>query len=173
MEKRFLVWFVIVLLFLVILLPVITYSSLTSTYDSVLDSYRNNNDNLQQQVYSLTEQNKQLDEEKSQLTNLTQPHLITAVGWYLHKSNDPVESSKNTFTIYGTITNIGTMPANNVEFTVNFNGSNETVLQTSTIHVGVVPSILNSSVPFNMGKYNIDCSMADSVVDIDVSLHYQ
>ena len=114
-----------------------------------------------------------MNAENSQLTNLTQSYLITSIGWYLHKSNDPVASSKNTFTIYGTMYNIGNSPANNVELTIRFYGSNETLLQTSTMHVGVVPSILNSTMPFDMGKKNIDCSMADSVTDVNLSLHYQ
>ena len=128
---------------------------------------------MQQRIESLTEQNKELNEENSQLSNLSQPYFITSIGWYLHKSNDPVLSSKNTFTIYGTIYNIGNLPANNVELTVRFYGGNETLLQTSTIHLGIISSITNSTAPFNMGMKNIDCSVADSVTDLELSLHYQ
>ena len=84
-----------------------------------------------------------------------------------------MSSSKNTYTIYGTIFNIGNLPANNAELTIRFYGSNETLLQTSTIHLGIISSITNSTVPFDMGIKNIDCSIADSVTDIDFSFHYQ
>ena len=171
--KRFFISVVIILLVSTILAPLLTFSYLTNSYNSVIDTHVNKEKNLQQKVDSLTEQNKQLNAENSQLTNLTQPYLITSIGWYLHKSNDPVSSSKNTFTIYGKIYNIGNLPANNAELTVRFFGSNETLLQTSTIHVGIIPSITNSTMPFDMGKRDIDCSVADSVTDVDLSLHYQ
>jgi len=171
--KRFSISLVIILLVSTILAPLITYSYLTNSYNSVIDTHINKEKDLQQQVDSLTEQNKQLNAEKSQLTNLTQPYLITRIGWYLHKSNDPVALSKNTFTIYGKIFNIGNLPANNAELTIRFYGSNETLLQTSTIHIGIIPSITNSTMPFDMARQNIDCSVADAVTDIDVALHYQ
>ena len=173
MGKRIFICLATILLILVIIAPLITYSYLTNTNNSVIASYVSKQKDLQQQVNSLTEQNQRLSQENSQLTNLTQPYLITCLGWYLHKSDDPVASSKNTFTIYGTIYNIGHLPANNVEFTVKFIGSNETLLQTSTLHVGVIPSITNSTMPFELGNRNIDCSMADSVTNVDISLHYQ
>ena len=171
--KRFLISAVIILLFSTILAPLIILSSLTNSYNFVIDTHVNKEKELQQKIDSLTEQNNQLNAENSQLTNLTQPYLITSIGWFVHKSNDPVASSKNTFTIYGTIFNIGNLPANNVELTVRFYGGNETLLQTSTLHVGVIPSITNSTMPFDMGKKNIDCSVADSVTDVELSLHYQ
>ena len=111
--KRFFISLVIILLFSTILTPLLTFSYLTNSYNSVIDTHINKEKILQQQVDSFTEQNKQLKEENSQLTNLTQPYLITSIGWYIHKSNDPVSYSKNTFTIYGKIYNIGLLPANN------------------------------------------------------------
>jgi hypothetical protein len=171
--KRFFISVIIILLFLTILVPLITFVGLTNSYNSVIDTHINKERDLQQQVDSLTEQNNQLKAENSQLTNLSRPYFITSLGWYLHKSDDPVASSKNTFTTYGTIYNIGNLPANNAELTVRFYGRNETLLQTSTIHLGIIPSITNSTIPFAMGIKNIDCSMADAVTDIDLSLHYQ
>jgi len=170
--KRFFISLVIILLFSTILTPLLTFSYLTNSYKSEIDIYINKEKNLQQQVDRLTEKNNQLNAENSQLTNLTQPYLITSIGWYIHKSNDPVSSSKNTFTIYGKIYNIGHLPANNAELTVGFYGSNETLLQTSTIHLGMVSSITNSTIPFDIGKRDIDCSVADSITDVDLSLHY-
>ena len=171
--KRFFMGLVIILLFSTILTPLLTFSYLTNSYDSVIDTHVNKEKDLQQQVNNLTEQNKQLNAENSQLTNLTQPYIITSIGWYVHKSNDPVSSSRNTFTLYGKIFNIGHTQANNAELTVRFYDSNGTLLQTSTIHLGVVSSITNSSVPFDIGKRDIDCSVADSVADVDLSLNYQ
>lgn len=171
--KCFFTSVVIILIVSTILAPLITFSYLTNSYNSVIDTHINKEKDLQQQVDSLTEQNKQINAENSQLTNLTQPYFVTSIGWYLHKSNDPVSSSKNTFTIYGTIYNIGNLPAHNVELTVRFYDSNVTLLQTSTLHLGIIPSITNSTVPFDMGMKNIDCSVADSVKDLDLSLHYQ
>jgi hypothetical protein len=155
-----------------VLAPLITYVDLTNTYNNVIDSYRNQTKDLQQQIDNLTEQNRKLNEEKAQLTNLTQPYLITSLGWYLHKSNDPVVSSKNTFTIYGKIFNLGLLAANNAEITIKFYG-NETLLQTSTVHIGPIQPITNSSVPYQMGNKNVDCSVADSVTNVDISVHYQ
>jgi hypothetical protein len=175
--KRSFICSSIILLILTVLAPLITYSYLTNSYDLVIDSYTNKEKDLQQQVNGLTEQNIHLNQEKSQLTNLTQPYLFTRIGWYLHKSNDPVSSSKNTFTIYGRIYNIGQLPSNNTELTVRFYGSNETLLQTSTIRLGAVLSITNSTAPFDMPfdieKQNIACSVADAVTDVDISLRYQ
>lgn len=171
--KSFLISAVIILLFSTVIAPLITFSYLTNSYNSVIDIHLNKEKELQQKIDTLTEQNKQLNEENSQLTNLTRPYFITSMGWYLHKSNDPVSASKNSFTVYGTIFNIGNLPANNVELTVRFYGSNETLLQTSTIHLGIIPSITNSTVPFDMGIKNIDCSVADSVTDLDLSLRCQ
>ena len=171
--KRFFIGLVIILLISTILTPLLTFSYLTNSYDSVIDTHVNKEKDLQQQVNSLTEQNKQLNAENSQLTNLTQPYLITSIGWYVHKSNDPMASSRNTFTLYGKIYNIGHTQANNAELTVRFYGSNETLLQTSTIHLGVVSAITNSSVPFDIGKRDIDCSVADSVANVDLYLNYQ
>ncbi len=172
-NRRFVTSVVLILVFTAVLAPLITFSNLTNSYNSVIDTHVTKEKDLQQKVDSLTEQNKQLNAENSQLTNLSQPYVITSMGWYLHKSNDPVSSSRNTFTIYGTIYNIGNLPANNVELTVRFYGSNETLLQTSTIHLGIIPSITNSTVPFDMGLKNIDCSVADAVTYLDLSLHYQ
>ena len=175
--KRFFISLTIVLIVSIILAPLITFSYLTNSYNSVIDLHRIIEKDLQQQVGSLTEQNKQLNAEKSQLTNLTQPYLITRIGWYLHKSNDPVASSKNTFTIYGRIYNIGHLEANNTELTVRFYGNNDTLLQTSTIPIGTVLSITNSTAPFEMpfeiGKRDLGCSVADSVTKINVDLRYQ
>jgi hypothetical protein len=172
MDKRFLSCLMI-LLILLVLAPLITYSALTNNYNASIDSYRNKERNLQQQIDSLTEQNRQLTEENSQLTNLTQPHLVSKLGWFLHRSNDPVASSKNTFTIYGTISNLGFFPANNTELTIKFYDSKFALVQTSNIHLGVIQSITNSTAPFSVGTHNIDCSAADTVLDIVVSLNYQ
>jgi hypothetical protein len=169
MNKLFMI-LAVILLILTILVPVIIYSNLTKTNNAIVDSYRNKENDLQQQVDSLAGQNKQLTEENSQLTNLTQPFLETRLGWYLHKSDDPVSSSKNTFTIYGQIYNIGQLPANNTELIIKFYGSNETLLQTSTIFLGVIPPITDFTVPFDIGTHNIDCSVADSVANVAISL---
>ena len=169
--SKFLLVCLVAALALAVLAPLITYAYLKNSYRADIDSYRNLIVALKQQVDSLTEENRQLSEEKSQLTNLTQPYLITSLGWYLHKSNDPVISSRNSFTIYGKIYNIGNLQANNVELRVKFYGNN-TLLQNSTVHVGVIQSITNSTSPFDMIRKEIACSVADAVTNVDISLHY-
>jgi hypothetical protein len=171
--KRFFIVLVIILLVSTILAPILTFSYLTNSYNSVIDTHINKEKDLQQQVDYLTEKNNQLNAENAQLTNLSQPYLVTSIGWYVHKSNDPVSSSRNTFTIYGKIYNIGHLPANNAEITVRFYGSNQTLLQTSTVHLGIIYSITNSTIPFDIGKRDIDCSVADSVTDVELYLNYQ
>ena len=171
-NKRFFICLTTTLIILIILASLITDTYLTNTYNAVIDSERNTEKDLQQQVDSLTGQNKILNEENSQLTNLTQPFLITSLGWYLHNSDDPVASSKNTFTIYGKIYNVGQLPANNTELTIKFYGSNETLQQTSTIQLGMISPITDFTVPLDIGTHNINCSVADSVTDVDVSLQY-
>ena len=171
--RRFLICLAVLLLILAIAVPLITYAYVANANKSVIASYISKERVLQQQVDSLAEQNKRLNQENLQLTNLTQPNLITSIGWYLHKSNDPVATSKNTFTIYGRIYNIGSLPANNAEISVKFLASNDTLLQVSTIHLGIIPSITNSTMPFDIGNRNIDCSVADSVTNVTISLHYQ
>lgn len=167
----------IILLILAVLGPLITYSQLTGSYNSAIDSHKNTENSLQQQINNYTKQNFLLKQEISQLTNLTKPYLFTRIGWYVHKSDDPVVESKNTFTIYGSIYNVGTLPANDTKLTVRFFGTNQTLLQTSEIQLGVVPSITNSTVPFEMpfdlGKHNISCSVADAVTDVEVSINYK
>jgi hypothetical protein len=176
MGKGLLIALAIILLASLVLAPLITYSYLTCSYNSVIDAHKNNEKDLLRLIDSLAAQNKELTEEKSQLTNITQPYLISRLGWYLHKSDDPVASSKNTFTIYGRVYNIGILPANDTELEVKFYGRNETLLQTSTILLGIVPSIVNSTTPFDMpfdvGKRDIGCLVADSVMDVEISLHY-
>ena len=94
----------------------------------------------------------------------------------MHKSDDPVSSSRNTFTIYGRIYNVGNLPANNTELTIKFYGSNETLLQTSIVKIGTIPSITNSTspfeLPFDIGKQNIGCLVADKVTNVEISLNY-
>ena len=176
MGKGLLIGLSIILIASLVLAPLLTYSYLTNSYNSVIDAHKNNEKDLLRLIDSLAEKNKELTEEKSQLTNITQPYLITRIGWYLHKSDDPVTSSKNTFTIYGRIYNIGILPANDAELEVRFYGRNDTLMQTSTIHLGLVPSIVNStdpfSMPFDIGKRDIGCLVADSVMDVEISLHY-
>jgi hypothetical protein len=163
---------VIILIFSTTLAPLITFSYLTNSYKSVIETHTNREKDLQQRVDSLTGQNKQLNEENSQLTNLTQPFLVTSLGWYLHPNDDPVASSKNTFTIYGKIYNVGRLPANNTELTIKFYSSNETLLQTSTIQLGIISPTTDFTAPFDIGTHIINCSVADSVTDEDISLQY-
>ena len=173
MNKRFFMCLAIILLTLFILPPLITYSTLTNAYNSAVASYSAKENRLQQQINSLTEQNSRLTKENSQLTNLSQPFLISKIGYYLHKSNDQYSYSRNQFTIYGIIYNIGNSPANNTELTIKFYDSTKACVQTSTLHLGVIQSVTNSTGPYSIGTENIDCSVADTVADIDIQLHYQ
>lgn len=154
-----------------ILVPTVTYLHFTNAYSSDFDSYRNQIKDLQQQLDELIEENRQLREKNFHLTEIIKPNLVTSLGWYLHKSDDPVDSSRNTFTIYGKISNTGLFPANNVELTIKFYG-NDTLFQSSKIHVGTIQS-LNSTRPAETIRKDIAWSMADSVTTIDVSLRYE
>ncbi len=173
MDKRFTICLAAVLLCLTAVTPFLMYSYLTGTYGPIIDSYKNREKTLQQQVDKLKLENAQLSQGYSQLTNLTQPHVITCLGWYLHKSNDQYTYSKNKFTIYGKIINIGDTPANNAELTIKFYDASNASVQTSTIYIGTVHSIINVTASPDIGTHNIDCPAADSVTDIDVSLQYQ
>jgi hypothetical protein len=174
--KRFFIGLSAILLVLVVLVPLTMYSYLTDSFNSIVTFHKNEETELLQKIDNLSKQNVVLQKEISQLSNLTLPYLFSRLGWYLHKSDDPVSSSRNTFTIYGRIYNIGNQPANNTELTIKFYGSNETLLQTSIVKIGTIPSITNSTspfeLPFDIGKQNIGCLVADKVTNVEISLTY-
>jgi hypothetical protein len=80
----------------------------------------------------------------------------------LHDSSDPVNASRNKFTIYGSILNVGATTATNCKLKVNFY-DNMSLLQSSEI------SILNIG-PWSDRDVNtvIDCDCANSVTRIEV-----
>ena len=174
MSKRFLKSLAIILLIFTILAPSVTYSYFTSIYTN---KERSLEQQMDSQIDRLQSNINTLNEENSQLTNLTQPYLITDLGWYLHTSNDPVPSSKDTLTVYGTIYNIGALPAYNAELFVKFYGYPSTLpeliitlLQTSNISLGGIPSTNNFGAPFNIGSHDITCLSADHVTNVTISI---
>jgi hypothetical protein len=84
------------------------------------------------------------------------------IQWYLHNSSDPIEESRNEFTIYGEITNIGAKTAYHCKLIVKFY-SNNAVIQTSEIYIGTIDYWSHSSF-----REVTDCQLADSVTRIEV-----
>ena len=160
-----------ILVLTIVLAPSIAYFYCENKYTPVIDSYKGQVGSMQDQVDALNQQKSQLIADNSQLTNLSEPHFIELLGWYLHKSDDPVASSKNSFTIYGTIYNIGDEQANNTELTVRFY-DNSSLLQQSTIHIGVISPLGSGPQQYCSLNSNIDCSPADQVTNIEVAINY-
>lgn len=146
-----------------ILSPLISFAYFENRLNSNLESYNLNISTAQQE-------NEKLKQEIENLTQkvdnpnpyLTQPFLVTNLGWYLHGSADVIDASRNKFTIYGTTLNVGAITAENCSLLIHFY-SNTTLLQTSEVYIGEIKGWSNGHV-----SQTIQCSMADSVTRIEV-----
>ncbi len=147
-----------------ILLPLANYlnfenilNAKTQSYALNISSAQNENERLKQEITNLTQQ---LEVAKDPL--MTKPYFVTSLGWYLHKSSDPVSNMANSFTIYGDILNVGAADAN-CSLIIKFY-NNQTLLQTSNIPIGEMKHWTNT----NLATTNIPCNAANSVTRIEV-----
>jgi len=154
-----------------ILSPIVSYVYLENIFNSRLSSEKE----------TLIEENMILTQKLAIEENWVKPLLVTQLGWYLHNGSDPVITSRNTFTIYGMVQNVGFNPARNCNLTVQFY-SNAALLQSSIISMGDiyrydfrnVTNIYNDSSDFNNGYYYVNqrimqCPYADSVTRIKIT----
>lgn len=144
-----------------ILSPLISYTYFEGKLNSNLESYNLNvsmaeqeNERLKQEIENLTQ--------KVENPYLTMPFLVTNLGWYVHNSADVINTSRNKFTIYGTVLNVGATTAQNCSLIIHFY-RNTTLLQTSEVYIGEIKPWSSSRV-----GQTIQCSMADSVTRIEV-----
>lgn len=130
MNKKFLA-ITSVCILIAILSPLASYFYFYNRFNTTFESYK-------LQLWDVWQENKKLEELKKIDQNpwLVKPFLVTTLGWYLHKSSDPVNSSRNTFTIYGRVLNVGATTAVECKLIVYFY-DNVTLLQTSEIEVGM------------------------------------
>ena len=162
------------LVIILILAPIVSYVYLENMFNSRFASE-------DEMLNAEKIENKSLIQKLGEVENLVKPLLVTQLGWYLHKSADPVNASRNTFTIYGMVQNVGFYPALNCNLTIQFY-KNATLIQTSIIPMGDIyrEDIRNStnvnytSSPYNNGFYYIgqqaiQCPNADSVTRIEIT----
>lgn len=143
-----------------ILSPLASYVYFYNRFNATFESFK-------LQIWNIWQENKKLEELKKIDQNpwLIKPYLVTTLGWYLHDSSDPVPSSRNTFTIYGTVLNVGATTAVNCRLTVKFY-DNMTLLQTSEIAMGMGKVGYWSDIYI---RHVIRCDSADSVTRIEVT----
>ena len=79
-SKHFFIGLSAILLVLVVLVPLTTYSYLTDSFNSIVTSHKNEETELLQKIDSISKQNIVLQKEMSQLSNLTLPYLIFSQG---------------------------------------------------------------------------------------------
>jgi hypothetical protein len=139
--------------------PIVSYVYFCDRFNAAAESYELQISDLEQQNENLRQENEKLNETPAYLTR---PYLVTELGWYLHESSDPVTDSRNKFTIYGTVYNVGAATAYNCTLIVKFcNGMR--ILQTSEISIGTINCWFQKHV-----STVIACKVADSVTRIEV-----
>jgi hypothetical protein len=155
-----------------ILSPLVSYAYFEGRLNSTFESYNLNisnaeqeNEKLKQEIINLTQVEENLMQNEDN-AYLTKPYLVTNLGWYLHNSTDAISSSKNTFTIYGTVLNVGAANAEDCSLIIHFY-SNRVLLQTSEVYIGEIKYWSTTSV-----SRTIQCSLADSVTGIEVTAEW-
>jgi hypothetical protein len=151
-------------LVIAVLIPIFSYIH----FENIVISQNAKIANLNDQIDDLQAQNDHLRQENSQLVNITKPYLVTKLGWYIHKSNDSVISTRNTFTIYGAISNLGNAPALNPQLTIYFYDRNHTLLLKSKVDIPTV----NPLTMDQLEKQHVACEVADQVTNVDIKLEY-
>ena len=94
---------------------------------------------------------------------LEEPFLVTQLGWDLHDSRDIVPKSRNKFTIYGVVWNIGAETAYNCRLIIKFY-IGPSVMQTSELNMRTI----RYWGEYRINKSNIDCDITDAVTKIEV-----
>lgn len=154
-----------VCIIIAIVFPLISYVYFENRFNEfnvTLDSYES-------RISDLLQENEKLKQENENLIRIednpyfTGPYLVTRLGWYLHNSSDPITANRNSFTIYGIVSNIGSTNATNCKPIINFY-NNATLLQSSEINLGLIMQWSYESV-----RTDIRCPVADSVTNIEVT----
>ena len=119
---------------------------------------------LQQENEVLRQEIEQLEKKNEDLFSpyLMESFLVTELGWYLHDSRDPVNYSRNKFTIYGHVYNVGARNAMDCKLIVTLY-DNKTLLQQSEFDLGLISYWSRTWV-----RRDIDCELADFVTKIEV-----
>ena len=95
-----------------ILSPIVSYVYFENMFSSNIQSYiSSENERLTGVIEKLNQENRNLTQRLGDAENSLKPYLVTSLGWYLHKSSDPVNKSRNSLTIYGTVYNVGATTA--------------------------------------------------------------
>ena len=175
-SKKFQSLFFIVALTVAIFSPIISY-----IYFQQVDMASPEIKRLQGVIDKLNNEKQLLQQQLEKLSALTKANLVTSIGYYLHPSTDPVPKSRNTFTIYGSVTNTGLMTAYNCYLNITFYSKDNATLQHERITVGIggILYAYGDTRETSMGNYNnnfysinyrdIGCPQADQVTRIEIT----
>ena len=147
-----------------ILSPIASRIYFSGALYDVSESYELQISDLQQENARLWQEIDQLKEGNEGIKDpyFKESFLVTELGWYLHGSTDPREYSRNKFTIYGKVYNVGATNATNCKLIVNLS-DNLTLLQQSEIDLGRI-----NYWSYEYVRKDIDCEIADFVTRIEV-----
>jgi hypothetical protein len=165
---------IIICVIISILSPIVSYVYFENMFNSNIQSYNSSlsseNERLTGVIEKLNQENMNLTQRLGDAENFVKPYLVTELGWYLHKSTDPVNKSRNALTIYGNIINTGATTAKQCSLTIKFY-SNETLVQTSDVYIGDIEgwSEITGVNRQYVAPRDIACSWADSVTRIEIT----
>ena len=156
-----------------ILSAIVSYVYFENMFNSNDSSLLAENERLTGVIEKLNQENRNLTQQLADAENSLKPYLVTSLGWYLHKSSDRVNNSRNSLTIYGSVINTGATTAKQCSLNIKFY-NNETVLQTADIYIGDIKGWSEIGTGSNFGQRNeyylssrnIACSSADAVTRI-------
>ncbi len=160
-----------------ILSPIVSYVYFENMLNSNIQSYfSSENERLTGVIEKLNQENRNLTQRLADAENSVKPNLVTSLGWYLHKSSDPVNKSRNSLTIYGTVYNVGATTAKQCSLNIRLH-SNETIVQTADIYIGDIKGWSEIGTDTNYSQRNqyyitprnIACTSADSVTRIEIT----
>ena len=147
-----------------ILSPIASYIYSSDRLIEASESFDFQISDLQQETEGLRQEIEQIREESEDLMDpyVMESFLVTELGWYLHNSRDPVNYSKNKFTIYGHVYNVGATNAKDCKLVVSLY-DNKKLLQQSDIDLGLISYWSRTWV-----RRDIDCELADYETKIEV-----
>jgi len=168
--------FFIVALTVAIFSPIISY-----VYFQQVDMASPEIKRLQGVIDKLNSEKQLLQQQLENSSALTRANLVTSIGYYLHPSTDPVPKSRNTFTIYGSVTNIGLMTAYNCYLNISLYDKYNTTVQHERITIGIggILYAYGDTHDTSYGNYNnnfysiyqrnIGCPQANQVTRIEIT----
>jgi hypothetical protein len=175
-SKKFQWLFFIVALTVAIFSPIISY-----VYFQQVDMTSPEIKRLQDVIDKLNNEKQLLQQQLENSSALTKANLVTSIGYYLHPSTDPVPKSRNTLTIYGSVTNTGLMTAYNCYLNITFYSKDNATLQHERITIGIGGILYaygdthetsygnyNNNV-YSINQRNIGCPQADQVTRIEIT----